>query len=93
MTVTQSEEIPPRAERAAQCLERVRELLLRIRAAREARLEGINGVAPRHRHSAVNLVDYTAVRSEDVRDLQIQLAGLGVSSLGRMESGLSLIHI
>ena len=89
MTVTESEEIPPRAERAAQCLERVRELLLRIRAAREARLEGINGVAPRHRHSAVNLVDYTAVRSEDVRDLQIQLAGLGVSSLGRMESGVA----
>ena len=50
MTVTESEEIPPRAERAAQCLERVRELLLRIRAAREVRLEGINGVAPRHRH-------------------------------------------
>ena len=89
MTVTESEEIPPRAERAAQCLERVRELLLRIRAAREVRLEGINGVAPRHRHSAVNLVDYTAVRSEDVRDLQIQLAGLGVSSLGRMESGVA----
>ena len=89
MTVTESEEIPPRAERAAQCQERVRELLLRIRAAREVRLEGINGVAPRHRHSAVNLVDYTAVRSEDVRDLQIQLAGLGVSSLGRMESGVA----
>ena len=89
MTVTESEQIPPRAERAAQCLERVRELLRRIRAAREARLEGINGVAPRHRHSAVNLVDYTAVRSEDVRDLQIQLAGLGVSSLGRMESGVA----
>ena len=89
MTVTESEQIPPRAECAALCLERVRELLRRIRAAREARLEGINGVAPRHRHSAVNLVDYTAVRSEDVRDLQIQLAGLGVSSLGRMESGVA----
>ena len=78
-----------RSERAGECLTRVLELFERMRAAREARLEDINGVNPRHRFSAANLVDYAAVRAQDVRDLQAELSSLGLSSLGRMESDVA----
>jgi pyruvate kinase len=43
-------------------------------------------VAPSMRESAFNLVHYLAVRRHDVRELQDDLARLGLSSLGRMES-------
>lgn len=36
--------------------------------------------------STANLVDYLALRSRDIRDLQPKLAALGLSSLGRSES-------
>ena len=39
-----------------------------------------------HRRSARNLADYLALRRHDVRQLQSQLALLGLSSLGRTES-------
>jgi pyruvate kinase len=39
-----------------------------------------------HRRSARNLVHYLALRRHDVRQLQSQLALLGLSSLGRTES-------
>jgi pyruvate kinase len=45
----------------------------------------IDGVRPEHRDSARNLVHYLALRQQDVRDLQNDLAGLGLSSLGRLE--------
>ena len=38
-----------------------------------------------HRHSAQNLAHYLALRRHDIRDLQAQLASLGLSSLGRTE--------
>ena len=40
-------------------------------------------VAPSMRESAFNLVHYLAVRRHDVRELQDELARLGLSSLGR----------
>jgi pyruvate kinase len=43
-------------------------------------------VAPLMRDSAGNLVHYLAVRRHDVRELQGELARLGLSSLGRMEA-------
>src|SRR6516162_969370 len=43
-------------------------------------------VAPSMRESAFNLVHYLAVRRHDVRELQGELARLGLSSLGRMEA-------
>lgn len=61
MTVTSSPGTGSRPERAARCLGGVVELLERIREARRARLADVNRVAPRH--SALNLVDYTDVRS------------------------------
>ena len=36
--------------------------------------------------STTNLVDYLALRSRDIRDIQPKLAALGLSSLGRSES-------
>ena len=43
-------------------------------------------VAPSMRESAFNLAHYLAVRRHDVRELQGELAHLGLSSLGRMEA-------
>ena len=40
---------------------------------------------PEHRASARNLIHYLALRQEDIRGLQPDLAGLGLSSLGRLE--------
>jgi len=44
------------------------------------------GVHPDHRASAANLIHYLALRRHDIRQLQAQLASLGLSSLGRTES-------
>jgi hypothetical protein len=43
-------------------------------------------VADRHAASAANLADHLALRSHDLRPLQVRLARLGVSSLGRAEA-------
>ncbi|MCT1803354.1 pyruvate kinase [Kocuria carniphila] len=77
-----------RRELASQAMDTVEELFRVVRAARSAQLDRINRVLPRHRWSAVNLVDYAAVRSQDVRQLQSDLSDLGLSSLGRMEAGV-----
>ena len=77
-----------RKELASHAMDAVEELFRVVRAARSAQLDRINRVQPRHRWSAVNLVDYTAVRSQDVRQLQADLSDLGLSSLGRMEAGV-----
>ena len=44
------------------------------------------GVHAEHRASAANLIRYMALRRHDIRELQSQLASLGLSSLGRTES-------
>jgi pyruvate kinase len=43
-------------------------------------------VRPRHYKSAENLLHYIALRSRDLRPLQLRLACVGLSSLGRAES-------
>ena len=43
------------------------------------------GVRSDHLPSANNLMHYLALRSHDIRELQAQLATLGLSSLGRTE--------
>ncbi|WP_437902577.1 pyruvate kinase [Sorangium sp. So ce327] len=45
----------------------------------------VDAVHPKHRAGATNLLHYLAVRQQDIRDLQRQLASLGLSSLGRLE--------
>jgi len=46
----------------------------------------LDSVLPEYRLSARNLVHYLALRSVDLREVQEQLARLGLSSLGRSES-------
>jgi pyruvate kinase len=47
--------------------------------------EDLAAVHPEYRDSARNLVHYLALRKFDIRDLQEELASLGLSSLGRAE--------
>ncbi|MGA8074506.1 MAG: pyruvate kinase, partial [Candidatus Acidiferrales bacterium] len=50
-------------------------------------------VHPEHQASAKNLLHYLALRRHDIRELQEQLAALGLSSLGRTESHvISALH-
>ncbi len=48
--------------------------------------EAIASTHPLHRDSASNLLHYLALRQHDIRDLQNQLALLGLSRLGRAEA-------
>ena len=43
-------------------------------------------VHPAYRKSAINLIHYLALRRQDIRTLQDELAALGLSSLGRTEA-------
>lgn len=45
----------------------------------------IDAVLPRHHASALNLAHYIGLRKRDVRPMQLELAALGLSSLGRSE--------
>jgi pyruvate kinase len=56
--------------------------LLRLEREFEPRL----GDYALHKNSARNLIDYLALRRRDIRQVQEQLAALGLSSLGRTES-------
>lgn len=52
----------------------------------ETEMESALGRVPLERRaSARNLVHYIALRQQDLRDLQVELADLGLSSLGRLE--------
>jgi len=66
-------------------------LLLQLRAVlEEVVLQGrafdMRGIAPEMQDSALNLAQYLALRRRDLRPLQQQLAALGLSSLGRVET-------
>jgi len=67
----------------------VREALGALREAiehEEARQRArIDKALPKHLQSAQNLAHYLALRRRDIRRLQLELAGLGLSSLGRCE--------
>ncbi|MCA9641653.1 MAG: pyruvate kinase [Polyangiaceae bacterium] len=45
----------------------------------------LDRIPSERRDSARNLVHYIALRQQDLRDLQVELADLGLSSLGRLE--------
>src|SRR3546814_549365 len=70
---------PPRSTRTDTLLPYT--TLFRSRAAETS----IQAGAPVHRASAANLVHYVALRSRDLRPLQVRLSADGLSSLGRME--------
>ncbi|HEY7760260.1 MAG TPA: pyruvate kinase, partial [Burkholderiales bacterium] len=66
-----------------QTVGRLRQDLIALEAKSSDRLRSVN---PAHRAGAVNLLHYVGLRRHDVRQLQEQLAWLGLSSLGRAES-------
>lgn len=88
MTAQHPEDPAARQQRAADLLDRVQALVDAVLEARRAAVPELEQVNSRHRRSALNLVDYVAVRSQDVRELQRDLSRLGLSSLGRMEAGV-----
>nr|WP_245192923.1 pyruvate kinase [Kocuria sp. JC486] len=77
---------PTRKELAGELYEVVGDLIEHLRDSRRRSLPDLQGVTGGAAASAVNLVDYVAVRGLDIRNLQRGLASLGVSSLGHMES-------
>jgi pyruvate kinase len=72
-----------RLDRAARSVDELRRAAL---AAEQEFACELNAAAPSMRESARNLVHYLAVRRHDVRELQDDLARLGLSSLGRLEA-------
>lgn len=73
-------------------LARVAQQLLTLEAAMHVAIER---VAAERRVSAQNLVHYVALRQHDLRELQVELERLGLSSLGRSEGWVqgSLIEV
>ncbi len=69
--------------RTLAAVEALREQLLATEAEHRA---AIDRAAPAARASACNLVHYVALRQHDLRDLQSELASVGLSSLGRSEA-------
>ncbi|MBM4363444.1 MAG: pyruvate kinase, partial [Deltaproteobacteria bacterium] len=66
--------------------QRVIELRDSCRAVEIQRQGALEEIPPDARESARNLLHYVALRGQDLRDLQDDLAELGLSSLGRAES-------
>lgn len=64
----------------------VTELRQRALALERRYQDEINKVATAYQDSARNLLHYLALRQVDLRDLQDDLAALGLSSLGRLEA-------
>jgi pyruvate kinase len=63
----------------------VSSLLEAIDREERARRKPIDAAAPEQKQSATNLAHYLGLRKQDVRRLQLDLAGLGLSSLGRSD--------
>jgi hypothetical protein len=73
---------PSQLEELIQHLNLLRSEMLELEA---SGLVGCADVHPEHAASAKNLMHYLALRRHDIRHLQLQLAALGLSSLGRTE--------
>ena len=71
------------AERLIPSLERLRRQAL---ALERAHRDAVDGAHPHYRDSARNLLHYLALRQSDLRNLQNDLALLGLSRLGRAEA-------
>lgn len=71
----------------------IRDLIERLEMLRLEMVELESGafgakVLPDHQHGARNLLHYVGLRRHDIRELQQELASLGLSSLGRTESNV-----
>jgi pyruvate kinase len=78
--------VHPDDGRLAALYDKVQELIERLQEAERRFAAVIDSVDARYRESARNLVHYVAIRHVDLRELQIELARWGLSSLGRMEA-------
>ena len=67
-------------------IHRVREILGSLTRHESDLRKRALAVHPAYRKSAINLIHYLALRHEDIRTLQDDLAALGLSSLGRTEA-------
>jgi pyruvate kinase len=79
---------PSADDRIRRAAESVRQLLAATRAGERKQRRAIDVVPPVRHQSARNLAHYLAVRSQDLRPLQQELAHLSLSSLGRMEANV-----
>jgi pyruvate kinase len=81
------------ATQALRLIPEVAELYERALNLEEEHSAGLQRIEVGYRDSARNLLHYLAVRQVDVRKLQMALAAIGLSSLGRMEAHtLSTLH-
>ncbi len=70
-------------DRLLMSIARIRAQCLEFERRHAAEVEAVH---PDYRASARNLLHYLAVRQHDIREVQEDLASLGLSSLGRLES-------
>jgi len=76
---------PPPASALAALRERIVALQREIEAEAVRRRVQVEAALPKHRASALNLAHYVGLRRNDLRKLQLDLAGIALSSLGRSE--------
>lgn len=74
-----------RHETVSGLIDALEQLHSEMRKEHAARGDDLARVHPTHRHGAANLIDYLVLRRHDLRSLQLALAELGLSSLGRAE--------
>jgi hypothetical protein len=72
-------------ERADSIRKNLLAILTAIEAEEARNRARIDAALPKHRLSATNLAHYLGLRKREVRPLQLELAALGLSSLGRCE--------
>jgi len=75
----------PAEERAAALHASLLELVGAVDGEAARQHAKVDAVLAKHRASALNLAHYLGLRRQDVRRLQLELAALGLSSLGRCE--------
>jgi pyruvate kinase len=81
------------ATQARRLIPEVAELYERALKLEQEHIEGLQRMAEGYHDSARNLLHYLAVRQVDIRQIQMALAAIGLSSLGRMEAHtLSTLH-
>jgi pyruvate kinase len=71
-------------------LERITEAMIRLKANAvrmgQSYADELVQIEPEYRYSAQNLLHYLCIRQQDIRALQEDLAGMGLSSLGAIEA-------
>ena len=77
--------VKPMEERAGALRDGLRALIEAVDAEESRQRARVDAVLPRHRASAVNLARYIGLRKQDIHRLQLELAAVGLSSLGRCE--------